>query len=283
MTAGSVEYPDLRIASIGKVIPHELHDEQRARPLVNRLKADGILKSPILVTTLEEKDAETDYIILDGTNRSIALDLLGVGDALIQVVPYREPHVKLLTWNHAICGIYEAEVIERMSATQGLTTTLSTMNEAIQAFSAGQIQAYCRLKDNRAIILSGHKPDLASRSQYLQGIVASYIRDSQVNRVRSDNYTQLKDLYPDLAGIVVFPLFTPEEILDLVRYGLRVPAGITRHLINGRALRINYPLSELSSAESLEVKNKRLMDWMQAKFSNKEARFYGEPTFLFDE
>ena len=54
-------------------------------------------------------------------------------------------------------------------------------------------------------------------------------------------------------------------------------------LIRGRALRTNYPLSELSAANSLEEKNQRLHDWLKAKLSSKEMRFYGEATFLFDE
>ncbi len=59
------EYPDLRIVPIGRVFPHELHDEQRALPLLNTLHRDGILKSPILVTTLDEGEGDTTYMILD--------------------------------------------------------------------------------------------------------------------------------------------------------------------------------------------------------------------------
>jgi hypothetical protein len=58
---------------------------------------------------------------------------------------------------------------------------------------------------------------------------------------------------------------------------------LTRHLIQGRILRVNYPLSELKSKDSLEAKNARLQEWLQRKMSSKEVRFYGEMTFLFDE
>jgi hypothetical protein len=62
-----------------------------------------------------------------------------------------------------------------------------------------------------------------------------------------------------------------------------LPAGLTRHLIQGRALRLNYPLSELKSDDDLDAKNARLKEWMTDKLTTKEVRFYGESTFLFDE
>jgi hypothetical protein len=48
-------------------------------------------------------------------------------------------------------------------------------------------------------------------------------------------------------------------------------------------LRVNYPLEDLRSIESLEEKNARLRDWLRRKMASKEVRFYGEMTFLFDE
>jgi len=82
---------------------------------------------------------------------------------------------------------------------------------------------------------------------------------------------------------VIFPQYDPSEVLELARDGELLPAGLTRHLIQGRALRINYPLAELKSQDGLEEKNARLKAWLLQKLSTKEVRFYGETTFLFDE
>jgi hypothetical protein len=90
-------------------------------------------------------------------------------------------------------------------------------------------------------------------------------------------------LYSDLAGVVVFPKYDTCEVLALARDGELLPAGLTRHLIQGRILRVNYPLSELKSSDSLEIKNARLQEWMRSKMASKEVRFYGEMTYLFDE
>ena len=75
----------------------------------------------------------------------------------------------------------------------------------------------------------------------------------------------------------------PAEIIDLARVGARLPAGITRHVIPRRALRINVPLSVLGDDRSLQDKNTWLKDWMKQKIARKEVRYYQESTFLFDE
>jgi hypothetical protein len=84
--------------------------------------------------------------------------------------------------------------------------------------------------------------------------------------------------------VVVFPHFEPPEIQELATSGARLPAGITRHLIRWRALRINVPLERLADVElSLEEKNRWLEAWLREKVGDRQVRFYEEPTVLFDE
>ena len=71
--------------------------------------------------------------------------------------------------------------------------------------------------------------------------------------------------------------------MDLAESGLKVPPGLTRHIIHGRALRINYPLDKLKKNLSLEEKNAELDDWVRASFEARRVRYYAESTYLFDE
>src|SRR5438552_14404304 len=89
--------PDLRIVPTKNIIPHEFEDMSRAQPLIRRLPQDGILRNPPIVTTVD--NAKDKYVILDGTNRVMALDALKYPHALVQVVKYEEPFVELHTWN----------------------------------------------------------------------------------------------------------------------------------------------------------------------------------------
>jgi hypothetical protein len=63
-----------------------------------------------------------------------------------------------------------------------------------------------------------------------------------------------------------------------------LPTGITRHIIHGRALRVNLPLSVLTDEErTTEQKNEWLHHWVKQKMAQREIRYYQESTFLFDE
>ena len=50
-----------------------------------------------------------------------------------------------------------------------------------------------------------------------------------------------------------------------------------------RALRVNYPLDELSSNKSLLDKNGALERWVNERVARKGIRYYAEATVLFDE
>lgn len=61
------------------------------------------------------------------------------------------------------------------------------------------------------------------------------------------------------------------------------PPGITRFTISPRALRVNYPLDELSANKTLEAKNEVLQHWVNERIARKGVRFYAEATVLYDE
>jgi hypothetical protein len=117
----------------------------------------------------------------------------------------------------------------------------------------------------------------------LNALVDTYKERGKLHRAMTDSLEEAQRLYSDLTGIVVFPNYDPFEVLALARDGELLPTGLTRHLIQGRVLRVNYPLSELKSNEALEIKNARLQEWLRQKMASKEVRFYGETTYLFDE
>src|SRR5207237_2447122 len=125
--------------------------------------------------------------------------------------------------------------------------------------------------------------DLHELNALLNAMVDTYKERGRLYRAATDHLSEARQLYPDLTGLVIFPRYEASEVIALARDGELLPTGLTRHLIQGRALRTNYPLSELSSDDSLEIKNDHLREWMQRKLASKEIRFYGEATYIFDE
>jgi hypothetical protein len=119
----------------------------------------------------------------------------------------------------------------------------------------------------------------------LNAMVNTYKGDPQVtiHRVSTDELDDLMSYYDEVSGLIVFPPYTPDDILTLAVSGAKVPTGITRHIISHRALRVNIPLTLLESPEPLERKNAWWHDQVKRKLSNNEVRLYQESTYLFDE
>jgi hypothetical protein len=272
--------PDLRIVPLSKLIPHEMSDEQRTTPLAKRLREEGILKNPPIVAPLGTDD---EFVILDGANRVAALSLIGVPHVLVQVVDYESPQVDLRTWYHVVSGIEVAKILSNLACLPGINVAMANIFHARAALARRDILAFYIQTDGQVTTLASKEHELEKRTQLLGMIVDSYIRAGRLNRASTDNIDRLRSMFPDMVAAIIFPRYEPVEILELARGGLKVPAGITRHIIHGRALRLNYPLQRLEAPAPLQDKNRELADWIQEKFNRKGVRFYAEETFLFDE
>ena len=54
-------------------------------------------------------------------------------------------------------------------------------------------------------------------------------------------------------------------------------------IATGRALRVNYPLTELMDGKTLVEKNNALQQWIRTRIIEKAVRCYEEATILFDD
>ena len=101
-------------------------------------------------------------------------------------------------------------------------------------------------------------------------------------RVIQEDLSKISGEY-EFSAVMMFPQFTPDEIKKIALKNNLLPAGITRHIIPGRALHVNIPLDVLKEDKSLKQKNAWLQNWLTEKVFKKEARHYEEGVFLFDE
>jgi hypothetical protein len=276
------ETPDLRIVALDRLVEHEYNDEQRTTPLAKRLQAEGLLKNPPIVSPLEEGE-DPRYVVLDGANRTTALQMLGYPHCLVQVVEYEDPPVTLSTWHHVIAGIELDDYVSAIHAIDGMEMEPMQLINARAALSRRDLLAYTICADGRVYAARCLAHTLHEKNNLLNAMVDTYKTRGRLFRAATDHLSEAHRLYPDLTGLVIFPRYDAAEVITLARDGELLPTGLTRHLIQGRVLRTNYPLSELSAADSLAAKNERLQEWMRRKLSSKEIRFYGEATYIFDE
>jgi hypothetical protein len=273
-------FPDLRIMPVDLLLPHEEHDLQRAEPLIERIRTATHWLNPPVVAPI---NGSRHFVVLDGANRHYALQALGYAHILVQVVEYDSEAVILETWHHAVRDLAITDFLPPIHAIDGVSVHETSQLDARAALASRDVLCYTVLRDGRvfSLHLDAAQP---SRTTMLRRLVNVYKHQGRLNRITHDEIGTAREMYPDLLGIVVFPRYEPAEIMVAARDADLLPPGITRHIIYGRALRLNYPLAELRHPRlPLEEKNARLHEWVRQRLSAKHIRFYAEPTFLFDE
>jgi hypothetical protein len=276
--------PDLRFVPAGALVPHERHDAQRMEPLVTRLREQGVLKNPPIVTPIAgAQEGPPRFMVLDGANRATAVREAGFPHVVVQVTRYEEPWVQLLTWDHAISGVTSAQLLDACQQIPGITLAEEPLLHAQAQLARRGILAYALLEDGRAITFTGGGT-LEQNNALLNAIVDVYRDRHRFYRMSTDSMSVVKERHPDATALIVFPNLVPAEVMELAGSGAKLPAGITRHLIRWRALRINVPIERMmDGAESLDDKNAWLARTIAGKWERREVRYYEEPTVMFDE
>lgn len=263
--------PDLRIVNTDSLQPHEEHDSQRAQPLIERLQREQIFINPPIVAQI----TSGHYVILDGSNRYYAFSHLGYAHILVQVVSYDSGHVELKTWRHIIAHWQREDFMRQLQALSQVELAEGLQNDAVAhiLFRDGQVTAVC------SPVANTHE-----RNAVLRQVVSVYQRQATLYRTALGEPDEIWPLYPDAIAVVVFPAYQPGDILAAARYRAYLPPGISRHIIHGRALRVNYSLDKLRDpTRHLDAKNEELRAWVRQKLAKRQVRYYAEATYQFDE
>ena len=273
----SADIPHLKVVATNKLHPHELPDEQRARPLVSALRRDRVLKNPPVVLPFEDKE---EYVVLDGANRVTALKLLDSPHALVQIASLKREKVEVKTWNHVLMGLGVEQAKAALSASRAIEKDPGRLGQ-MGANPDGLLRI--EFSNGDAFAVDRSQDGLEERIEMLNEVVDTYRGEVHFERTSEDSLKSMGQVYNSVAALVVFPEFTPDEVVRAAAQNWHFPPGITRFIISPRALRLNYPLAMLDSDESLEEKQQHLSTWIRSRVQNRRVRFYAESTFLFDE
>jgi hypothetical protein len=270
----TARFPDIRVVPIERCLLHEQTDDARVARLAARLKADGILRNPPVLGHQTGIDA---LIVLDGATRVTATRQLGLPYIVAQVVDYDDDSVQLLTWSHVLSGLALDTLCAALADEPALAARSCTPYEAENALAHRETLAYLAGGDGRCFAL-GHSADVITRAAALRRLFAGYAGRATITRVPPTDWAARLDEQNDSVA-VVYPTYTKRDIVALSQAGAVLPAGISRHVIPGRALRINVPIDDTP----LEEKQAWLDSWLRERRAGHGARYYAEPTFLFDE
>jgi hypothetical protein len=271
--------PNLRILPIESVILHEEHDAQRTLPLVEKLRANGIMRNPPVVMPLG--DGTDRYMVLDGANRVTSLQALEFPHIVAQVVDVNNPQVNLRTWNHVVWGMNTKTLATSLRKVKGVELIKVNTRKSLEAPKYVPMQV--RFPDGSFYILKEDPSDLSTHIETMRNVVNTYKIRASLDRTSQTLIDTFKQIYSDLTALFIFPSFKIKTVLKLAGQNIVLPTGITRFTVSPRALHLNYPLHELSSAKSIEYKQEYLEHWIEERVKKKGVRLYSEATFLFDE
>jgi hypothetical protein len=271
MDRNSIPTPDLRILPVSVLHPHEEHDSQRSEPLIDRIRTENTMINPPLVAPINGDQ----FVILDGANRVHAFCELGYPHILVQVASYDSGLVELSTWQHVVAAWNEDQFIQHLRQIPEI---------ALQSREDADTLAQIVLRDGRSLVLCAPVTSLHERNAALRRAVAVYQQNARLNRTPLTDPDEIWAMYPDALALVIFPPYEPADIIAAAEQHAFLPPGISRHIVHGRAIRVNYPLDTLCDPNMpLEQKNADLHEWMQKKLANRQIRYYAEATYQFDE
>ncbi|MCL5950670.1 MAG: hypothetical protein M1132_02955 [Chloroflexi bacterium] len=268
----------LRIVPLSDVVLHEKVELRRVENLVEHLRADRFLKNPPIVAQFDSK-----YVVLDGATRVTALEKIGCRDAAVQVVDYDAPDIILETWNHMLLDSGLQTLFEAWGRLPGLRIEATALDNALQSLDQRESIAAVLLADGQVFAMGAKDEALEQQARLLNRVVEAYEGSGELYRVAHTDVERLLAEHGRLSALIVFPRYRRDEIRKLALGGSKLPMGVTRHIIPGRALRINCPLEILESERPLGEKNAWLDQWIQDKMLERHIRYYQEPVFLFDE
>lgn len=273
MTIKEVPTPDLRIVPTPSLKPHEEHDSQRSAPLIESLKTARYMINPPLVAPMDA-DAN-DYVILDGANRAYCFSALDYPHILVQVASYDSGLVELENWQHVVGGWNSDALLRHLGALRAITLCDAEIVDAL---------AHIYLRDGRIVSICANAASLHEKNAALRQVVAIYQQNAALHRTTLSDTEEVWSLYPDAIALIIFQRYTPDDIIAAARDYAYLPPGISRHIVNGRAIRVNYPLEYLrDSNQDVHEKNVILRRWMQEKLASRQIRYYAEGTYQFDE
>ena len=251
----------LRLVESERLILHEAHDEERLERLRVRVATEREQRNPVVVSSCDD-----GYLVLDGAHRVRVLGELGYPLVLVQLV---EPPARAESWGHLLEGVDPEALrgVEEIEACDDPCENPVAVTEFGGATGRGRGRAYLRARGE----------GLGGDVRALWGLQSLYPRGAQVRRVDPEEPFEPA---PE-ESLIRYRPFTPAELVEVVRSGAVLPAGITRFRISERVLGVRYPLKGMENGD-LPARNRELDAFVRRRWEEHRIRYYGEPVVLFE-
>ncbi|MCA9726223.1 MAG: hypothetical protein KC729_00965 [Candidatus Eisenbacteria bacterium] len=276
--------PTLRLVPTASVRFHEHPEHRRTEKLLRRLTEDRMLRNPPIVAELDGGQ----HLLLDGANRMSAFVELGLSHVPVQVVDYGDDDIQLRRWQHLLLEGRALDLRAAYAKMPEIRFEQVPSHEIFRRLEAREVFA--------ALVDESHtcwgvfpsnaedRYDLRRMLDVLEDVVAAYEGRTQLERIKLADPSDIPEAIADLDHqVVLFPIFSKSELVQLVTQGLLIPTGITRHVIPGRALGLNVDLGFLTTMETDEEKLAHFRSYLDKIQLEGRIRFYQESVFILNE
>lgn len=254
--------PVLRVVPLESIRRHEEIDPLRVQRLVGRIEAEGVQVNPMICCLAPDGE----LILLDGATRTESLKEIGLEHAVVQMVEPRD--VDLHTWHHVVRECSPEDLLEAVRARGDLTLGEGGDTPCVHFNGNG----------SKTVSGIGISPNAA-----LSSLVKAYVGKWRISRVTEPTVDPVSWSFPDWSAMVEFPILTLEDVMEAAITEDLLPAGITRFLVEERALRLNVPIDLLAADDAVDAKQQALDEMISARARDGRVRRYEEAVFILDE
>jgi len=250
---------------------------------MHSIQQDGILRNPVIVTPIKN-----GFVVLDGTNRLEAFRRLSIPYIPVQIVSTASPDVQLKSWAHQVSDAVEideevqslfqqfrAEVQEekRLKSGQALT---EEMSDPLSLEEKDYVLSYITPRSALKVYLKGRAGKKAS---LLNHFVNSLRKIDTLYRFNPEDEMSFRNTHQ----YAYYMVFRKDQIVEMAKKGEKLPCGITRFQVAGRALGLDVPLSVLSRRGTLESQKSYLKQLLEERKKVRRIRLYSEPVYIFND
>ena len=245
----------LSIVPLERVILHEAHDPDRLATLSERVAAEGIQRNPVILSSYDE-----DFLLLDGAHRAHTVSDLGCKFVLAQVIDLPRTTE---SWTHLLAN----PSLNLLSGNEAFDVSGDSSADWLASVETVTDTYYLRPRE----------AGLPAEVQALWALRNTYPPREPVQRLDSQSSSKITDAEARFR----YRAFAVEELVEVVRTGGLLPAGITRFRVSERILGVRFPLSGLMDGD-LAARQSELEDLVARQWNANRIRRYDEPVVLFE-
>ena len=275
------QFPEIVVLPISELKLHEAESVERTAKLQERIRADGFLRNPVIVGKVVQS-SKLHYLLLDGVHRINALRNLGCRDVVAQLIEYSNEAVEVEVWHQLIRGVDPANLLKSLKRVFGQALTRKSEAEANELRDKNLVLMHLLLKNGPSYIIE-RQDSLQSTTAKIRKFVNILISLGEIHRVHEDEAKSVLESSAAATGVLFIQPLNKQHIVEIALSNLKLPAGITRHIIPCRALGIAADLALLRVELSTVEKSKLIHAIINQRIEDERVRFYAEPTFVFNE